>query len=413
MNISFVSQYPLFRLGLLAAAVSLSACSDNDRLPGDGHDHDHVESSGRLVFGEDGSNRAHVLDLEDGTIMSSFELDNPVSAIYASPGGRYAVVLQSAAGKVGFIDGGVWQHGDHAHADDPVKLGLERSGIKPAHYRAHEDQAALFYDGEGDTAARFDLLTDASLAAGGIVASQTLPGPVHGIAEPRDGYVLAVNLARTQVVPYEVHGDHFHEEAAFATLCEGLHGGSSNEDYSAFGCNDGVLVVQQTESGFEDFKIETPKRVTQVAGHHAVEHFAAFASDGTLYLIDPVAKTATELDWDGDTGARAARSQHLIDAHGEHLAILDSTGELHVVSLADWTRKGSMQAVEGIGSGTAGARLASGSADRLFVTDPVAQAVVEIDLEHIEEAGHYDLEFMPVGLAWLGIAAESDHDHAH
>lgn len=413
MNFSFVSQYPLFRLGLLAAAVSLSACSDNDRLSGDGHDHDHTESGGRLAFGEDGSNRVHVLDLEDGAILGSFELSHPASALYASPGGRYAVVAQSAGGKLAFIDGGVWQHGDHAHADDPVKLALERTGIKPAHYRAHEDQAAMFYDGEGETAARFDLMTDASLAAGSIVASQTLLGPVHGIAEPRDGYVLAVNQARTQVVPYELHGDHFHEEAAFATLCEGLHGGSSNEDYSAFGCNDGVLVVQQTESGFEDFKIATPKRVTQVAGHHAVEWFAGFASDGTLYVIDPVAKTATELDWDGDAGATTARSQHLIDAHGEHLAILDTVGALHVISLADWTRKGGMQAVEGIGSGAAGARLASsGAEDLLFVTDPVARAIVAIDLEHIEEAGHYDLDFTPVGLAWLGIAAESDeHEH--
>lgn len=397
------------RISLLVAAAALAACSDNDKLPADGHD--HAESGGRLVFGEEGTNRVHVLDLDEGALLTNFDLGQPTSAVYASPDRRYAVVLQATAGKVNFIDGGVWLHGDHIHADAPVKLALELTGVKPAHYQSHEEQAALFYDGEGEAAAKFELFTDESLGAGGIVARQTLPGPVHGIAEPRDGYVLSVNTARTQVVPYELHGDHFHGEPALATICTALHGGAANADYAAFGCTEGVLVVEQTASGFSDFMVTTAKRVTQVAGHHAVDRFAGFAGDGTLYVIDPVAKTATELDWDGDTSAAAARSQHLIDAHGEHLAILDTTGTLHVVSLKDWTRKGSVKLMDSVGTGASGARLASGGvADQIFVTDPVGSAIVAVDLEHVEESNHYELNFVPVGLTWLGAAAD-EHTH--
>ncbi len=402
----------LLRPALICAALSLAACNDKDTLPAD-DDHSHTESTGRLVFGEDASNKVHVYDLDHGELIESFTLSNPVSAVHASPGRRYAVVVQATGGQVDFIDGGVWLHGDHTHADDPVKLALSLTGIKPAHYREHEDQAALFYDGEGAAAAKFELFTDASLGIGGgaIVARQTLPGPVHGIAEPRPGYVLAVDTTRTQVLPYELHGDHFHGGTAFATSCANLHGGSSNEDYSAFGCQDGVLVVRQQGDTFTDAKIATPKRITQVAGHPELAQFAAFAGDGTLYVIDPAAGTATELDWDGNPAASAARSQHLIDATGHHLAVLDATGMLHVVDTGDWTRKGGVQAVPSVGSGTGGSRLAaSGAAELIYVSSPTERAIVAIDLEHVEEAGHFDLGFVPAGLAWVGVAGDG---HAH
>lgn len=402
----------LLRPALICAALSLAACNDKDTLPAD-DDHSHTESGGRLVFGEDASNKVHVYDLDDRDLIKEFTLTQPVSAVHASPGRRYAVVVQSDGGRVDFIDGGIWLHGDHAHADDPVKLALSLTGIKPAHYREHEEQAALFYDGEGTDAAKFELFTDASLGSGGgtVVARQTLPGPVHGIAEPRPGYVLTVDTTRTQVLPYELHGDHFHAGSAFATTCANLHGGSSNEDFSAFGCQDGVLVIRQQGDTFTDAKIATPKRITQVAGHHALAQFAAFAGDGTLYVIDPVAGTATELDWDGNAAVTTARAQHLIDSSGHHLAVLDSTGKLHVVETSDWTRKGDVQAVPSIGTGTSGSRLASsGNGEFLYVSSPSDKAIVAIDLEHVEESGHYDLGFVPTGLAWLGVAEEG-HTH--
>jgi hypothetical protein len=404
----------LLRPALICAALSLAACNDKDTLPADGdHGHGHTESTGRLVFGEDASNKVHVYDLDERKLIQDFVLGQAVSAVHASPGRRYAVVVQAGGGRVDFIDGGIWLHGDHAHADDPLKLALSLTGIKPAHYREHEEQAALFYDGEGTDAAKFELFTDASLGSGGgsIVARQSLPGPVHGIAEPRPGYVLAVDTTRSQVLPYELHGDHFHAGTAFATSCQNLHGGSSNEDYSAFGCQDGVLVIRQQGDAFTDAKIATPKRVTQVAGHPDLAQFAAFAGDGTLYVIDPAAGSATELDWDGNAAAAAARSQHLIDAAGHHLAILDSTGMLHVVDTADWTRKGSVQAVPSVGSGASGARLASsGDGEHLYISSPADKSVIAIDLENVEEADHYELGFIPTGLAWLGVAG-GGHTH--
>lgn len=400
----------ILKLGVLATVLALSACNDKDELRG-GHDHGHTEdSSGRLVVGKaDGaSSQAVVYDLETKAFTPLALGYNP-TAIYASPGQRYAVLLQASDGQVNFIDGGIFTHGDHVDVLTPKLLSFSLSGVKPAHYRAHEDQAALFYDGEGSNAARFDLFSDASLGSGSLLASHTLPGPVHGIAEPRDGYVLAVDTDRIKVRPYELHGDHFHSEAAFATDCPKLHGGSSNEDYSAFGCEDGVLVVKQEGDSFTDFKITTAKQISQIAGHHAVAPLGAFASDGTLYAIDPAAKTATEVSWK-PAGTTLSRRQHGFDAHGEHLLILDSAGTLHVLeaNATGFTVKGSVQVLDA--DNTAARIATSAAADRAFVTDPAGKAIVVVDLESVDVVDHVDLDFAPVGVTWLGVAATG---HAH
>lgn len=411
----------LSRTLLMSAALSLAACNDDDRLPGQGpgDGHEHVESAGRLVIGKaaGAESKAVVYDLHDEAFVGELPLRYAPTALYASPEGRYAVVVQAADGQVNFVDGGIWLHGDHAHADAPELLSFELSGAKPAHYRVNAGQAALFYDGEGSEPARFELLTEASIGSGQIVAAQALPAPVHGIAEPRDGAVLSMDYSlaeaadgavRSAVKQFELHGDHFHDEGRFDTLCENLHGGSSNHSHSVFGCADGVLVIGQDGGGFTDAKIAIEKRITQVAGHEDADLLGGFAGDGTLYAIDPAAGTAEVVDWGAAEGV--GRRQHTFDAHGEHLLILDTAGVLHVLEAgADgFERKGSVRVLD---SDDAAARIAtSGATHQAFVTDPAGQAVVVVDLEAVDVVNHVDLDFAPVGVTWLGIAEEG---HAH
>ncbi|MCS7101726.1 MAG: hypothetical protein NZL99_08535, partial [Burkholderiaceae bacterium] len=87
----------------------------------DDHDHDHrdvfIDTAGRLALAEFAAATLRILDLDSGTIEASYTMDNPPSAVYASPGGRYAVVVQRTQDRVQFVDGGIWQedHGDHLH----------------------------------------------------------------------------------------------------------------------------------------------------------------------------------------------------------------------------------------------------------------------------------------------------------
>ena len=48
--------------------------------------------------------------------------------------------------------------------------------------------------------------------------------------------------------------------------------------------------------------------------------------------------------------------------------------------------------------------------DYVYVSDPIAQHVLQIDLESLTITGDIELDFAPSNITWLGIA-ESDHDH--
>ncbi len=422
MMLSDFSMTRMFKLGLVAATLSLAACNDDDAIRDGGHDHDHVETSGRLAFAKaEGDPQLVIFDLDEKT-STSIALSNTPTAVYASPGKRYAVVQQATAGQVNFVDGGIWLHDDHTHADDPELMSLTLYGAKPAHYRSHEGLGALFYDGEGAESAKFDIFDDESLGTNSTLASQSLPAAVHGIAEPREGFVLALDYSteeasagtpRSFVKLFELHDDHFHDEGRFETPCENLHGGSSIENYSAFGCTDGVLLIEQNGSTFTDSKIATEKRVTQVAGHHASEIFAAFtgAGDGDiLYVIDPVAGTAEAFDW--KAGAEVNRRQHTFDAHGEHLLILDSVGALHVLEVHG-DHLHALGKIDVLTGNDTAARIATSASGHLaFVTDTAGKSVVVVDLESRAVVDHIDLDFAPVGIAWLGLEGEA-HDHAH
>ncbi len=420
MNITRTAFPQFARLTLLSAALGLGACNDDDALRDVDGGHTHEDSSGRLAFaGADGDPQLSVLDLDSRT-TTQIALANAPTAVYASPERRYAVVVQADADQVNFVDGGVYAHEDHVDVETPTLLDFSLSGARPAHYQAHEEQAALFFDGRDAVPAQFALLTDAGIGNAGVVATASLPATVHGLAEPRDGYVLAVDYSleeagaatpRNAVKKYELHGDHFHDEGRLATPCENIHGAGTNEDFVAFGCQDGILLVEQDGDVFTDSKIATPQRISQVAGHHEVPLLAGFAgaADGdTLYVIDPVAGTATASDW--KQGAAVNRRQHGFDAHGEHLLILDSAGTLHVLEAGaeGFEPRGTVAVYSG---DQATARLTTSPlADIAYVTDPAGKSIAVIDLELLEEVDRIDLDFAPIGIAWLGVAEDT---HAH
>jgi len=111
-----------------------------------------------------------------------------------------------------------------------------------------------------------------------------------------------------------------------------------------------------------------------------------------------------------EAGATVTRRQHTFDTHGEHLLILDNTGTLHVFEAAatGLEAKGSAEIYTG---DQPAARIAtSASADHAYVTDPAGRAIAVVDLEAVEVIDHVDLDFAPVGIAWLGVAEEA-HDH--
>jgi len=406
------------------ALLALVGCNDKDTLPPiDDHDHDHVETAGRLVVGQASPATAHVIDLDDGRTLRSLTLDFAASAIYASPDHRYAVLLQRTSDQVQFVDGGLWQedHGDHLHdyAEDPLLLALKLQGARPTHYEVHDTLAALFHDGNAATAqnAGVAVLSDASLGSAATEATLDLPIAMHGTAEPRGDFLLtthreagtestlpsAVDLYRRNVAGYD-----FVER--IAEPCPGLHGSYSNDDYTLFGCTDGVLVVEQNGETFTASKIANVAgmaagaRIGTVVGHHDLEGFGGFAGND-LYAIDPSAGSMRRIDW--AAGAAVTKIAHAMDAEGERFLILDSAGTLRVLDPANgWANLGSLPVISSFNEGQAPVITLSHAEDLAFVTDPADRSIAVIDLETLSERERLRFDFAPSAVTWLGIAEE-------
>lgn len=389
----------------LAASLLLAGCgNDSNPRPGASHAHTHP---GRLILADNNAH-AYVYDLDQRLMLAPLHLDYAAHSLYASPGQRFAVITQRATGanphQVQFVDSGLFLHGDHIDAVAPSLVNLTLSGEAPGHYRAAGDQAALFFDGT-TASQRFVLFTDHSLAAHAIVAAESTPAAHHGIAEPRGDYVLVSTADRDGIHVYGLHGDHFHFEDTLAEPCPNLHGSASSATHSAFGCDNGVLIVHQQGSVFTGLNIATPLRITQLAGHPELSEFVAFATGNqVIYAIDPASGTVEEIDW--AAGAAATHSRHLIDSTGEYLLVLDNAGNVHVLATADWSHQGSIAAFQDV---TGAQMVASGSEARVYLAEPARQLIHVLDLAQraLQIDDQITLDFSPAGIAWAGISRDA------
>ena len=415
---------------LLLLAALLGGCNASGNKLEDDHDHgdDHIDSIGRLTISEAGTGKLRVLSLDDNSELARFTLANPVSALYASPGLRYVLAFQRTHDRVSFVDGGLYQedHGDHLHdyAVTPSVLSYSLNGVRPTHFESHDGLAALFFDGLADpyATASVALLSDASIAANRREASLDLPRNMHGTAEPRGDYLLATYRAAeatdttlpSQVELYQRNGDSYSFIERFDEPCARLHGSYSSHDFSLFGCSDGVLVVEQDGDSFVASKILNPENLTAPArigtliGDSEQDRFVGIAGD-RLFAIDPAAATISEINW--RDGAEVTLTAHGYSPHGEHLLLLDSSGQLHLLDAAgDYSLLATLELAISPVTGNAPQIVFNQHAELAYISDPAAQQIHVIDLEAATVSA-IELDFTPSKLAWSGIAEHGVHDH--
>ncbi|MFW2161091.1 hypothetical protein ACG93T_06860 [Acinetobacter beijerinckii] len=417
-------------LTILMSSVLLSACGG-----GDSSNSSSVVSPkpqqpteadvGRLAIANADTIRPllTVYDLKKQKTINTTALNYVPSAMYSSPQSRYAVMLSRNEGVVQFVDGGIFNKNGSLQRNAPHLLAYQLKGATPAHYRSFNGTAALFYDGSEAEVSKFDVFDDATIAQQS-VATQNLPKKHHGVAEPRGEYVLSTYMSKESetlsiVKSYHVHGDHFHEEQTLTNPCNRLHGAASIQQYAAFGCEDGVLVVEQNKDSFVDKKIKITDqndnliRISTIAGHEKLDKFAAFASvTHALFVVDPKNLNAISLDWssaakelDGITPVK--RLQQVVDASGQYLAILDSVGVIHVIDSQNWKRLGQIKAIQNLDTTElAKSRLVvNASAGTIFINDTQAKSIVELDLKNLKIKQTIQLSDVPNTFTWLGIKA--------
>ncbi len=401
------------------------------------HDRDHHHGGfmeddsmvgARLIVNDFESGTVHVIDLRSNEVIATFELTARPN-LYPSPNGRYAFAVQMTGGVTNVIDSGVSMvaHDDHFHAEfgRPALLGVDIPGSTPIHFVTHHDQIAIFNDGDG-TASIFtqNYLFDPSEA---IITVATARAH-HGVAVPLGDVVLISSPNMEDMnssLPIGVDVMNMDSEILQSfPECPGLHGEAAySDDGVAFGCSDGVLLIERDGDAFVSRKIANP------TANPDLRTGTLYYVDGAQFLlgnygrnaivrIDPVAgESAVVLD----AGQRIWRFQY----HGEDpskVVALTMDGNLHVIDIATGEIEGTVQVVDPFtapASGRAAARptfVTNGH--MVYVSEPLPGDIRAVDLETMAIT---DMRVFvggkPANMAVFGMTAESEldgeGDHAH
>lgn len=416
----------------LAAAALVSACGGGDG--DDAHTNTVIDTAGRLAIAESAATGVRVFDLDSKAVAATIAMDSAPSALYTSPNGRYAVAYQGTAGKVQFIDGGIWQedHTDHLHdyKQATAKVDWTLTGTAPSHFDVQTGvQATVYFDGNATATpaqnAKVSLLTDDSIGGKKTAASLDLAYAVHGFGEPVGNKLLTVfrTADATTVLPthielYQRNGTGYTYDRRLDTRCEGMHGSYSSGSHTVVGCMDGVVVVTHTSAtAVADKKLTTPLRVSTVVGHPKLTgQFIGIGTEGTtaappvttrFYAIDAAAGTSTTLPLAGwDTGR--VRRAHAMDRSGTRFAVVDDQGSLRtaVRQSGAWATGVAVTGVVPTMPTAAPwpAIAVNNAKDEFYVTDPVAQQLVTVNSLTGAVISRTALGFTPSAITWTGIA---------
>jgi len=427
-------------------AVRVPVSEGVDLLEFSGHDHDHegeaaaegedghggfmegAEMLGsRLIVNDYESGEVHVIDLRSNEVIASFEL-NSRALLYPSEDGRYAFAVQADSNLTQIIDSGVSAvpHDDHFHAEfgEPTRLEAQIEGATPIHYVAHGEQVAIFHDGEG-SASIFDsdYLFDSAASMRQLVTAR----PHHGVAVPMGEMVLisSPNMDDMEnALPIGIDVMNMEGEIVQSFVeCPGLHGEAAySEDGVAFGCADGVLLIERDGDAFTSRKVANPTanpdlRVGTLYYSEGADFLIGNYGRNSLVRIDPVNASA-EVILEAPT--RIWRFSY----HGEDpskLVALTIDGNLHVVDIASGTIEGSVAVVDPFlapATGRAAARPTFVTNGHLvYVSEPLPGDVRAVDLETMTVT---DVRIFvggkPSSMAIFGMTAASElgeHDHDH
>ena len=409
----------------LSLVLALAACGggsggSSSEAP---HDNTRIDTAGRLAMAEDAATALRIYDLDSSAVVANFPLANPPSAVYASPGRRYALAFQRTQDTVQIADAGLWQedHGDHPHdyKQAPALTTMRVNGPQPTHYDDRAGQAVVFMDGRsanGQVSSAV-LLTDASIAKGTVVASLTLGTAMHGLAEPNGEHLVvsyrdpaSTGTSPTKAEVYRRNGAQYTLVMRLDTVCASMHGSYTRGSTTAMGCADGVLLVSAQGTGFTSTLVATPSGVGTLAGHPKQERIIGIGNAGTpsttrFFDIDPATRTATPIAITG-WGEGRLRRAHGFDRSGRYFFALDDLGNLFVLErgAGGWTLRRSLPLALPAMPAAAPfpAFTANGAKDEVYLTDPVARQVVAVNTAQLS-IRRVQLDFKPSYVAWVGI----------
>jgi hypothetical protein len=380
---------------------------DEDHDHDEAHDHDHDDDHGhahgegvagtRLLVSEAGGALLVVLDLATGAELARFGTPGPGN-VYQLPDPQVAVVVHRADHRVTFVHSGLSEvdHGDHADLveGNPYVLQTLNVGQQPTHFFARGNDIAIFNDGDGTVVWLDRRLLGVSLDYVAIDGREPDHGAVAVVADHafvgylRTGVVDVVDRSGATVATFEG--------------CPGLHGQAPWASGVAFGCSDGVLLVEARSGGtFVAHKLANPARspegarVGTVVGDAGAAMLVGNFGQG-LVLIDPAARSLTPVE------LPAAPLVMRFAEAGEMLVVLTADGMLHALDPANGAVLRSVAVVDAFETGATRPTMTV-LGEHVYVADPLHSEIVEVHVDEFEVERRLPVPFAPGGVAGLAI----------
>jgi ABC-type Zn uptake system ZnuABC Zn-binding protein ZnuA len=397
----------------------------------DEHGDEHAEKAPavapRRLFVADGKEGVvRLLNLDDGETLAEYTLSGP-ARLYPSPSDTLAFAIQREQNLVNVLDSGVRfvEHEDHYDLDlsDPTMLDFALELAEPTHFVVHGEQIVFFNDGDGTAT----LITEATTRGGDAPLTFETGRAHHGVAVTLgDAMLLSLPDPNDEkaILPVgvTVHSMDGAEVARFAD-CPGLHGEASiGEAMVAFGCSDGVLLVQRDGDSFSTQKIANPADNPNAARVGTLHYSAGadllignFSREG-ITLFDLAALTMTPLRTPSPLWAFA------LAEHDPHtIVVLTLDGNLHTIDGESGAITGSVAVIpafEPPQQGAEGVVLPAlhVAGEMAYVSDPNAGTVNEVHLVEMAVERTFSLPGMPYALAAFGAlpdAHTAGHSDAH
>jgi hypothetical protein len=373
------------------------------------------EAAPRLVIADGVDPTAQVVDQTTGEVVAVIELPG-VSSVYGL--GRHVLAAVREAGRVEFIDAGTWAeaHGDHANhfVDDPVLLDVGLDADQPTHVVAHDGLVAVFDDGDG-------IVTVLDRARVGdddaVVTTIDSGAPHHGVAVALEEHGVAL-------ISTPVDGEALPDGVAVVDLdsgdeverfdgCPELHGEVSTASAVAFGCADGVLVLEPHGDHWHAVKVDRPtgadgdvRTGTLVAGHDS-PFLIGNLGPSSLVRVDLDDATATAIP------LPAEMSSFAVDEHGDRVLVLTVDGQLHRLDPLTGEIAPSIAVVDPFelpsGHGGSPVPRVTTAGTHAFVTDPTGGRVISVEIADLVVDRTFTVGGAPASVALAGLAPDDQH----
>jgi outer membrane protein assembly factor BamB len=397
---------------------------DHDEHHDHDEDHDHgsdlpapegfvevEEAAIRLVVADGADGAVRVVDLATEDLLAELELAAPARVYDA---GRHALAAVRTADRLEILDIATWEqpHGDHFHyyAGTPTVTDAGVDADDPTHVVVHGGLAAVFNDGDGSVV----VLDTHALGTDDQVIGRFDSGAAHhGVAVAIDDVVLVTTPVEGEALPDGVAVLDIETGSELERFgdCPELHGEATVGEFVAFGCADGVLVMERHDDHWHAHRIERPagaeRTGTLVAGSDPTIVIGNLGREA-LVRLDLVAETATVLP------LPVPMSSFAFDPERDVVLVVTVDGQVHRIDPVSGEILHSESAVAPfeLPTGHGGPPVPSivVAGDRGYLTDPAAGAVIELGIvDELRIARRLEVGGTPASVAVAGLPGRSTH----